>query len=177
MPLGGPGAHRDAVRLRQVAARRFDQPARQQAVADDRLFPGVDVVEEGVQRLHPLDQPALHVLPLPGGNDPRDDVERPGPLDALLLAVHREGDALLAEEALDQPDPRPERCGVEVVEPANQRLVVGTRPAGVLHFAEPEAAVVGEDAHLGGDDSDSGPANARGQRISSTTEKTGPSSA
>jgi hypothetical protein len=65
----------------------------------------VDVVEEGVERLHPLPQAGLQRLPLGRRDDARDDVEGDQALGAGLLAVDREGDA----DAVKRPD-RTSRC-------------------------------------------------------------------
>ena len=58
----------------------------------------IDVVEEGVDRAHPLADAGRHRLPLLGIEDARDDVERDQSLDPLLAAVHRKGDAEPAED-------------------------------------------------------------------------------
>ena len=60
----------------------------------------VDVVQERVQRLHALLQPAVEHLPFVRRNDARHDVERDQPLGAGVLAVDRERDADAMERAL-----------------------------------------------------------------------------
>ena len=40
----------------------------------------IDVIEEGVQRFHPLAYAAVNALPLPGRYDPRHAVKRDQPL-------------------------------------------------------------------------------------------------
>src|SRR6267142_45122 len=62
----------------------------------------VDVVDEEVQGPHALDEPGLDLVPLPGRNDPGHEVEREDALDAVLLAIHGEGDALVHQRELLQ---------------------------------------------------------------------------
>ena len=73
--------------------------ARHDAGLEDRLIV-IDVVQERVQRLHALAQPAVEHLPLVRGNDARNDVERNQSLGAGILAVHRERDADAMKRAL-----------------------------------------------------------------------------
>ncbi|MDT4872097.1 hypothetical protein FQZ97_1072640 [compost metagenome] len=77
-----------------------DLLGRNDAGLDDVLVV-VDVVQEAVERGDALHQPLFHALPLVGGNDPGQQVERDQPLGAgavlVLGAVHREGDADPAE--------------------------------------------------------------------------------
>ena len=61
----------------------------------------VDVVEEEVERGDPLDQAGLDLLPLARRDDARERVEREDPLRALVVAVDREGDALLEEQQFE----------------------------------------------------------------------------
>ena len=74
----------------------------------------VDVLAEQVQRGHALDEPALDRLPLVGGDDARDEVEREDPLDAGVVAVDGEGDALVAKNALATRIRSSKRAGVIV---------------------------------------------------------------
>jgi hypothetical protein len=59
----------------------------------------VDVVEKGVERLHPLFDALREAAPFRAGDDPRHDVEGDKPLGRLLLAIDGKGDAGLAEDA------------------------------------------------------------------------------
>ena len=60
----------------------------------------IDVVQEQVQRVHALAQPAFEQLPFGRRDDARHDVERDQPLGAAVLAVDGEGDADAVEGAL-----------------------------------------------------------------------------
>ena len=60
----------------------------------------IDIVEEGVERLHPLGNPALQLAPFCRSDDARHDVERDQPFLAVVVAIDVEGDAGAAEEAL-----------------------------------------------------------------------------
>jgi len=61
-------------------------------VAEDFLVV-VDVVDEAVERADALLEPAPGRFPFPPGDDPRNQVERPFPIDVLAVAVDGEGDA------------------------------------------------------------------------------------
>ena len=74
--------------------RKFGDPA----TSSDGDHPGahralvvVDVVDEQVEGVEPLDQPGLDGLPLVGRHDPGDDVEGPGPVDSGRAFVDGEG--------------------------------------------------------------------------------------
>ncbi|OIQ74478.1 hypothetical protein GALL_438700 [mine drainage metagenome] len=71
--------------------------ARHQSGPDDFLIV-VHVMDEPVQRCHPLDQSTLHGGPFMHRNDARNQVEGNQPLGAGLVAVHREGDAHAPED-------------------------------------------------------------------------------
>ena len=66
------------------------------AVGDDPPR-AVDVVDESVDRPHPLLEPGREPRPFARGEDARDDVERDDPLGRLLVAIDGEGDAEAAE--------------------------------------------------------------------------------
>ena len=60
----------------------------------------VDVLEEQVERGDALGQPLFDRAPFGRGEDARHQVVGEDPLGALLLAVDREGDALVQERQL-----------------------------------------------------------------------------
>ncbi len=65
------------------------------AVLEDQAIV-VDVVNKEVERPDTLFEPAFDPVPFGGGDQPGDGVEGDDALDALLAAVDRERDALLA---------------------------------------------------------------------------------
>jgi len=68
-------------------------------VVDD--FPVViDVVDEQVHRAHALGEATLELGPLPGVNDPGNEVERENLLGSTLVAVNAERDAHVQERPL-----------------------------------------------------------------------------
>ena len=81
-----------AARGAMEVRRRDDEPAGNDPGAHD-LARAVDVVEEPLERAHPLRDPALDQRPLRRGDDTGHEVERERP----LLTRVREGDALVAE--------------------------------------------------------------------------------
>ena len=89
----------DADHLGQERVVGGDQLARHAAGAQD-LLAVIDVVEEGVERLHALLDALRQPAPFGAGDDARHDVERDQPLGRFLLAIDGEGDAGLAEHAL-----------------------------------------------------------------------------
>ena len=74
--------------LAAVARGPQDQLGRDRPVAEDQAVV-VDVVDEQVQRPDPLLQPALDPVPLVGGDQPGDRVERDDLLDPLAPARRR----------------------------------------------------------------------------------------
>ena len=88
------------------------------------LARAVDVADQHVERLDPLGQAALDLLPFGGGKDARDHVERDQPLLGLGLAIDREGDADAAEDQLGLAPPVVERILGLFVQPA-EKLVIG----------------------------------------------------
>jgi len=82
----------DAGRCAQEMRAGGDEPPRHDSVGE-HLAGSVDVRQEGFQRPDPLGDAELDVTPLGRRDDPRDDVERKGPLDAF----QRERDALVEE--------------------------------------------------------------------------------
>jgi hypothetical protein len=96
-----PARRLDADHLSHEVPGPEQELARNLPVPHDALLV-VDVVQEEVERLHPLDQAALEPVPLGAGNHARDQVEREDPLEPLLLSVDREADPLVHERELDR---------------------------------------------------------------------------
>ena len=101
--VGRDDAHRLAVEVLAGG----DQPARDDAVAQDLLL-AVDVVEVVLQRLDPLRDAALEPRPLGRRDHPRHQVQRERP----LLAGQRERDALVDEGAAQRLGPGLELGGI-----------------------------------------------------------------
>ena len=91
----------DPVGVALEAVRGPHQPSWHHAVCDGGALSGVDVGEEPVQRGDALGESLLDLAPLRGGDEPGEQVHRPGPLGAACIAVHREGDALTTELLFD----------------------------------------------------------------------------
>ena len=109
---GDVGGHRAGSRAgcghrRLIPVGLTDQTFRDHPGGDDASLP-VDVGDEGIQRPHPLDHPALDPLPLSRGDDPRDhvDVERMQVFPART-AEHDPPPGQLAGDPLGlRPEPR-----------------------------------------------------------------------
>ena len=143
--LVGPGAHQvdaddmgvdparrgEADHLRQPGAVVAEQPLGQAARADD-LLPVVEIVHEGVERAHPLLDPARQPPPFAAGDDPRDHVERDQPLLGVVVAIDVEGDAGAAEEALGLGAlaPHPARCPARTATARSRDRPSRTAPSG-----------------------------------------------
>ena len=139
-PYGGLAADAGFEKVR----RRRDDVLGHDAVFDDAPVV-VEIVDEMVQRLQPLNQAALDARPLRGFDRARNDVERPRAVDVLAFRVDGERDAHLDDRALGVGLPLRElalaerrkvvgelgrrrarlaRCGKElVVEPARLVLI------------------------------------------------------
>ena len=97
----GPGAGGgvDADALGPEVDRVVEQLLAEHAVGDD-LGVVVEVVDEEVERLQPLDQPPGDRGPFLGRDDPRHDVEGPGTVDVLAVGVDGERDAHRSDREL-----------------------------------------------------------------------------
>jgi hypothetical protein len=99
----------------------------------------VDVVDEAVERADALHQPALDVVPLGRGQDPRHEVEREravanhaaaGPIGARAVVAGRvEGDALLDEDRVAAVAGGGQQLGAEAGDLGGERDRVVARPA------------------------------------------------
>ena len=86
----------DAVDLAAEVGIAQHESSRYDAVVEDpRLV--VDVAQEEIEGAHPLDQSRLEPGPLVGGDHPRAEIQGKRPLRARFVAVHGEGDALVAK--------------------------------------------------------------------------------
>ena len=74
-----------------------DQRGRHPA-GTQNLLPVIDIVEKGVERAHPLLDPARQAPPFARRDDPRHDVERDQPLVGVGLAIDVEGNACGAKK-------------------------------------------------------------------------------
>ena len=103
---------------RQKVRGRRDDVVRHDAVGDDAPVV-VEIVDEVIERLQPLNQAALDARPLRRLDRARNDVERPRAVDVLTLGVDRERDAHLDDRPLGVGLPLGERA------PAERRQIVG----------------------------------------------------
>src|SRR5678815_1400103 len=85
--------------------------------------------QKEIERRDALDQAVLDRLPLRGGDDARHEVEGEDALEAVLFAVHREGDALVHERELLQALAAVHVLAGEGLEDGDERGIVGTRQA------------------------------------------------
>ncbi len=100
----------------------------------------IEVGEEQVQRLHPLDAAALHGAPFAGLDAAGNDVEGNQALGALLVAVQGEGDTGAVEQQVGFAPALVQKFQRSVRQPAGKPLVV--RPAdaiGSIHFIKESA--------------------------------------
>ncbi len=89
--------HVDALHLRPVLRIGIDLFGRHDARAHD-VAVVIDVVDEQIERLHPLAQAGFERLPFAARDDARDQIEGNQPLGAGQIAVDREGDAHAAKQ-------------------------------------------------------------------------------
>ena len=100
-PHAGGGGH--AHGLPDEAVRGRDQPPRHDPVPHGGPLTDVEVLEEGVEGRHPLDEPGLQVPPRRPADHPGQDVHGQGALEVLValalglgVGAEGEGDAPLA---------------------------------------------------------------------------------
>ena len=99
---------------------------RDRAVGEDASR-AVDVVDEGVDRSHPLLEPSREIVPFARGEDARDDVERDDPLGCFLVAIDGEGNAEASEGGLGRLLAAVHLGGRQVGQPFGERLETGAR--------------------------------------------------
>ncbi len=146
----------DADHLGAKALRRIDDLSRDAPLAQDPLVV-VNVVQERIERANPLHDSAIDPVPLGGGQDARDDVEREDSFGSRCLRVHRERHAALQEHGVDRLYARQDFVAGERRERRHQLRVVFARASiGEEQFVvlrrtciggiHPEAAGVGSAA-------------------------------
>ena len=103
----------------------------------------IDILEEGVQRRHPLAHAAIEAVPLGRGDHPRDAVEGQDAVDRVGLGIDGEGDAEVEKIGLRRPCPAserreaqggdavPDRCRSTSVVPA-RRVKLAKKGAGII---------------------------------------------
>ena len=93
----------DAHALRPEIRGVLEHRGRKHAVLDAALIV-IEIVDEEVQRPHPLHQAPFDLVPLAFANDPGDEIQRPAAIDgALFLGIHRESDAHFLDRELKGP--------------------------------------------------------------------------
>jgi hypothetical protein len=125
----------DPLRGAVVSAAGQHDRAGHDAVAED-VRRAVDVGEEGLERQHPLPHSAVDQVPLVGGDHPRHQVEREGP----LLAVEGEGHPAVGEGPRHLVGPQPQLDRVEVLERGPHGAVGRPRLAGLREHLVPGLA-------------------------------------
>ncbi len=137
---------RDAAHARAVVRVAEDQIGGKNAVFQDLLVV-IEVIEQQVQRGHPLNDAGLDVAPFLGRDQAGDRIERQDPVDRAGLRVDRKGDPVIIERLLGG-DGAPAEVGYR--EPA-QTLAQPRRRSAAQHLAiEPlrVVAVEHESRHL-----------------------------
>ena len=129
----------DAVHLGPVGRVEKHEVRRHEAGLDDLLVV-VDVVEEDVDRLHPLNAAALDKLPFGAVEDARNEVERDQPLGRAAVGIDGEGDAEAAKQLLRRDLLGDERFDREAVEQPGKVGISEPHPAvGSAHLIEKSA--------------------------------------
>ncbi|MNZ91202.1 hypothetical protein D3C78_1101770 [compost metagenome] len=121
--------HRQLVLVVGQHLLRRDQPGLEDALVV------VEVGEEQVQRLHPLDAAGLDGAPLAGRDTAGDGVEGDQALGALVVAVEGEGDPGPVEQQVGFPPALVQLLRRRLRQPAGELAVVGSAAAtGVMHL-------------------------------------------
>ena len=116
----------DPPRLAVEVGRRGHQAARDQSVVED-VAGAVDIGEEGLEGVQPLDDAGLDVLPLRGSEQAGHEVHGQRP----LALAEGERDAMPVEVGVALPGPLRQSCGTERHEGLVHVGVGGTRLAAV----------------------------------------------
>ena len=119
----GVERHRQAAHLAPVMLRAVDQIARHEAVVQDPPVV-VDVLQEKIERRDALLQACFEPVPFRGRDDARQKIGRDDSFGRLIVAVDREGDALMQERLLARLLPQAEFFGRQFGEAAMQLCVV-----------------------------------------------------
>ena len=126
----------DAQHLRAEGRIEQHEFRRHQPRLDDLLVV-IDVVEEDVDRLHPLDAAPLDQVPFGAVEDARDQIEGDQPLGRAAFGIDGEGDAEPAEQLLSRVLLGDEGVDREIVEQAGERGIgVPDRAVGLAHLIE-----------------------------------------
>ncbi len=97
----------------------------------------IDVGQEHVQRLHPLNAAAFDYLPLAGLDAAGDDIEGNQTLGTLFVTVEGEGDTGSMEQQVGFAAALLQQFGRCIRQPVCKRLVMGTAgTVRVIHFVE-----------------------------------------
>ena len=137
----------DAHALRAVKGGRANDFLGDDLVLEDLLVV-VDVVDEVVERVDALFEPALDPLPLLGAHDAGDQVERKNALRAGGVAVDVEGDAHLQQQTLGGTLAAQQLPVFERLNGLEQQA--GFRPdlaAGVEHLVMKTISLIGVEPH------------------------------
>ena len=121
--------HGEADQFAHEARRREHDVAGDNALAQDPLL-AVDVLQEEVERGHPLPEAPLQVRPLAAVDDAWDQVEREELLDPAVVLVDRERDANVAERGLGAALAAPQLGVAQRLEPRVDAAVGTARPLG-----------------------------------------------
>ncbi len=120
-----------------------NQLRRNDFFAQDALLM-INVVAEQIQRRDALNQPAFDFFPFVLGNDSGHQIEGEDFFDAALVAVHGEGDALIAEVDVGHLHPAGEGVGAHGRQSGGGRGVMRARNSGLReHLVEQAVDLVG----------------------------------
>jgi hypothetical protein len=133
----------DAEHLRPEGRVEQDEVGRHEARLDDLLVV-IDVVEEDVDRLDPLEAAPLHEVPFGAVEDARDEVEGDQPLGRASFGIDGKGDAQPPEQLFRRVLLGDEGIDGEIVEEAGKRgISPPDRAAGRTHLVEEFAGKLG----------------------------------
>jgi len=109
----------------------IDQPRIDDAIPQNELIV-INIFEEEIQGRQPLDQTLLDAIPFLGGNNSRHRIHGPNPLDALLLSIHGEADAVLKHGQIGHGFSSTKFVEAQSGKTAVKHLVVRARPANLI---------------------------------------------
>ena len=126
------------------------QQFRRKHAAKNRIRRAIQVRQQTVQQPRALDQPFADAVPMGAGDEQGNEIQAPGPVQAVRIAVDVVRDAILVNQAPRQIAPVAELAGLQFIEQRNKFPPVRPeRPVGLHHFIGEwgvDSVVVGEAA-------------------------------
>src|SRR5437868_4129748 len=84
----------------------IDQIGRQKAIPEQVLGTSINVAQDKIEQARTLDEPGLNLSPFLGCDEQRDQIQPPGPIGALGVAINIVSHAVLTNDPTATLPPR-----------------------------------------------------------------------